>query len=250
MKINYRTDVKPVNTGYIRHLFISLSLILLYPLPPAGAQEIPLNKYGLPVVNTASLYRALVAADSNQALIDLKTYIPKIRTDVKYATTDNFTHQVLYPQADVYLRLPAAKALKAVQQELNGKGLGLKIFDGYRPYSITEKMWTIVPDDRYAADPHKGSGHNRGVAVDLTLIDLRTGKELPMPTGFDNFTEKAHHDYPLTDTTVMANRKLLRDIMEKHGFIPLPTEWWHYYLKDFERYALMDLSFQGLKKKR
>ncbi|WP_199236261.1 M15 family metallopeptidase [Chitinophaga sp. S165] len=213
----------------------------------AYAQKIPLNKYDLPVVNTVTLYKELVAADSNQAFVDVTAYIPNIRKDVRYATANNFTHQVLYPYAAVYLRLPAAKALKAVQTELNKKGLGLLIFDGYRPYSVTEKMWEIVPDDRYAADPHAGSGHNRGAAVDLTIIDLHTGKPLPMPTGYDDFTEKAHHDYAEPDSTVAANRALLRSIMEQHGFAPLYTEWWHYFLKDHKRYPLMNISFKDIK---
>ncbi len=239
MKINYRSPIKAA----ILLLYVMLTNII----PTAYAQKIPLNKYGLPVVNTVTLYKELVAADSNQVLVDITTYIPNIRKDVRYATTANFTHKILYPYAAVYLRLPAAKALKEVQLELNKKGLGLLIFDGYRPYSVTEMMWEIVPDDRYAADPHAGSGHNRGAAVDITIIDLHTGKPLPMPTGYDDFTEKAHHDYAAPDPAVTANRALLRDIMEQHGFAPLTTEWWHYYLKDHKRFPLMNIPFEELK---
>lgn len=239
MKINYRTSTKAA--------ILLLYVILTNILSTTYAQKIPLNKYGLPVVTTVTLYKELVAADSNQALVDITAYIPGIRKDVRYATTDNFTHKVLYPCPAVFLRLPAAKALKAVQTELNKKGLGLLIFDGYRPYSVTEMMWEIVPDDRYAADPKAGSGHNRGAAADLTIVDLRTGKPLPMPTGYDDFTEKAHHDYAVPDSTVAANRALLRSIMEQHGFAPLTTEWWHYYLKDHKRYPLMNIPFRDIK---
>ncbi|WP_157307557.1 M15 family metallopeptidase [Chitinophaga tropicalis] len=213
----------------------------------ASAQVIPLNKYGLPVVNSVSLYRQLAIADSNQLLVDVSGYIPGIRKEVRYATSNNFTHRQLYASNAVYLRLAAARALKAVQQELNKKGLGLLIFDGYRPYTVTEKMWEIVPDDRYAADPRNGSGHNRGVAVDLTIVDLHTGKPVRMPTDFDDFTEKAHHDYPLSDSTVTANRRLLRNVMEQQGFVPLATEWWHYVLKDAKKYPLTDIRFEELK---
>ena len=239
MKINYRiTSCSAIFLLYF---------ILTTNISPVSAQQIPLNKYGLPVVNTTTLYRQLIAADSNQVLVDISTYIPGILKDIRYATKTNFTHQQLYPHAAVYLRLPAAKALRAVQQELNKKGLGLLIYDAYRPYSITEKMWEIVPDDRYAADPHNGSGHNRGVAVDLTIIYLRTGKPVAMPTDFDDFTEKAHHAYVIADSIISDNRTLLRTTMEKHGFTALSTEWWHYYLKDYKQYPLMDIPFSNIK---
>lgn len=238
MKINYRSILKTV--------ILFLYVILTTNIYSAYAQKIPLNKYGLPVVNTVALYKELVSADSNQAFVNIMTYIPGIRKDIRYATTNNFTHKVLYPYAAVYLRLPAAKALKAVQLELNKKGLGLLVFDGYRPYSVTEMMWEIVPDDRYAADPHAGSGHNRGVAVDLTIADLRTGKPVPMPSGYDDFTEKAHHDYVEPNPGIAANRTLLRSTMERYGFVPLPTEWWHYYMKDHKLYPLMNIAFKDL----
>ncbi|MCF6403642.1 M15 family metallopeptidase [Chitinophaga filiformis] len=239
MKINYRTFRKTA--------VLLLYVILTNNIYSASAQKIPPNKYGLPVVNTVGLYKELVSADSNQAFVNIMTYIPGIRKDIRYATADNFTHKVLYPYPAVYLRLPAAKALKAVQQELNKKGLGLLVFDGYRPYSVTEMMWEIVPDDRYAADPHVGSGHNRGVAVDLTIVDLRTGKPVLMPTGYDDFTVKAHHDYAEPDSTIAANRALLRSTMERYGFVPLPTEWWHYYLKEHKQYPLMNIAFKDIK---
>lgn len=232
---------------HYRFTFPLLFCLLANIVHIASAQTIPPNKYGLPVVNAVSLYRQLVAADSNQLLVNVSRFIPGIRKDIRYATVNNFTHEQLYTTAAVYLRLPAAKALKAVQQELNKKGLGLLIFDGYRPYRVTEKMWTIVPDAQYAADPRSGSGHNRGVAVDLTIIDLNTGKAVNMPTDFDDFTEKAHHDHVLTDSTVAANRELLRDVMEKYGFTPLPTEWWHYVLKNANQYPLMDILFEDIK---
>jgi D-alanyl-D-alanine dipeptidase len=239
LKINYRTTLKVA----ILVLYVTLTNNIY----SAYAQKIPLNKYGLPVVNTLALYKEQVKTDSNQTLVDITAYIPGIRKDVRYATAENFTHKVLYPYAAVYLRLPAVKALKAVQVELNKKGLGLLIYDGYRPYSVTEMMWEIVPDNRYAADPRAGSGHNRGAAVDLTIVDLRTGKPVPMPTGYDDFTEKAHHDYAEPDSTLAANRALLRSIMEQHGFAPLTTEWWHYYLKDHKQFPLMNIPFKDLK---
>jgi D-alanyl-D-alanine dipeptidase len=191
-------------------------------------------------------YHFALGQRNQYELVDLQQYIPHIKLDIRYATANNFTHQVLYPRAAAYLKLPAAKALKEVQEELELRGLGLLVFDGYRPFSVTQKMWEIVPDERYAANPAKGSGHNRGVAVDLSLYNLKTGQPLKMPTDFDNFTEMAHQSYPVKDTLVANNRKLLRDVMEKHGFVNLTTEWWHFYLKDAQQYPLLNIPFENL----
>nr|WP_253906543.1 M15 family metallopeptidase [Chitinophaga sp. SYP-B3965] len=173
--------------------------------------------------------------------------IDDIKQDVRYATANNFTKEQLYPYPVVYLRRPAYRALQALQMVLEPMGVGLKIFDGYRPYRITEKMWKVMPDDRYAADPKKGSGHNRGIAVDLTLIYLNTGKEFPMGTDYDDLSEKAHHEYEQLTPEEKENRVFLRTLMEAHGFVALDTEWWHYYLKDPEKYPLMDIWFDELK---
>ena len=203
---------------------------------------------GLPIIQRKSEYIAEIQSDTNKRMVALTNYLQPLPVEWKYATKDNFTKSVLYKNPAAYLRVPAAKALSAIQQELKSQGLGLKLFDAYRPYSVTQKMWEIVPDERYAANPAKGSGHNRGVAVDLTLVDLATGKELEMPTVFDDFSVKAHHNYMQLEAVVIANRKLLRTIMEKHGFIALETEWWHYYLPEPTKYTLMDLDFHQLKR--
>lgn len=207
------------------------------------AQKIPVNKYGLAVLGTQQQYAQLVKADSNQQLVNLEKYIPGIKKDVRYATTNNFTKQQLYTNTAIYLRLPAAKALKAVQESLRKKGYGLLIYDAYRPYHVTEAMFKIVPNDLYAADPRKGSGHNRGVAIDLSMVNLKTNKPVAMPTDFDDFTMKAHENYSPPDPTVAANRKLLRDTMLQHGFKGSSTEWWHFYLPDYKKYPLMDIAF-------
>jgi len=223
---------------------IFLAATLLWAISgAASAQKIPLNKYGLAVLGTRQQYDQLIKADSNQRLVNLEQYIPGIRKDVRYATTNNFTKQRLYTKTDIYLRLPAAKALRAVQAALHKKGYGLLIYDAYRPYHVTETMFKIVPDDLYAADPRKGSGHNRGVAVDLSMISLKTNKPVAMPTDFDDFTIKAHENYNPSDPTVAANRKLLRDTMIQYGFKGSSTEWWHYYLPDYKKYPLMDIFF-------
>ncbi len=210
---------------------------------------LPKNKYGLEVIATKSQYMASIKGDSSKKIVKVESYIKPLFSDIVYATTNNFTHSILYKKPELYLRLQAVNALKQVYEELKLKGIGIKIFDAYRPYSVTEKMWEIVPDDRYAANPAKGSGHNRGTAIDLTLVDLKTMKELQMPTLFDDFTEKAHHNYMALDSIVLANRTLLRSTMEKYGFVVLATEWWHYYLPNATtKYELLDIDFNQMKK--
>lgn len=223
-------------------IFGILTLLCAF-LSQANAQKIPVNKYGLAVLSTRQQYDQLIKADSNQLLVNLEHYIPGIQKDVRYATTNNFTKQKLYTKTDIYMRLPAAKALKAVQEVLRKKGYGLLIYDAYRPYHVTEAMFKIVPNDLYAADPRKGSGHNRGVAVDLSMVNLKTNKPVAMPTDFDDFTSKAHQNYNPADPVVAANRKLLRDTMNRFGFKGSTTEWWHYYLPDYKKYPLMDIFF-------
>ena len=200
-------------------------------------------------VKNARIYRQQVNADSLQKMIEIKTFIPKVIYDLRYATTNNFTHTKLYESANsTFLRLPVALALQKVQKELNEKGYGLKIFDAYRPYTVTKKMWDLIHDDRYVADPSKGSGHNRGLAIDLTIIHLIDSSELDMGTGFDNFTDTAHHTFKNLDSTVLQNRTLLKRTMEKYGFKALETEWWHYSWPNDRNYEVLDIDFKKLAK--
>lgn len=210
---------------------------------------IPQNKYGLTVICTIDDYRKTVAADSNNRMVPVNNYVSPLLTDFTYATTANFTKTILYMHPQVLVRLPVARALQAAQQQLAQKGLSLLFYDAYRPYAVTEKMWEIVPDERYAANPAQGSGHNRGIAVDITLANLKTGKPLDMPTPFDDFTEKAHHNYTKLDSAIIANRLLLKTVMEQNGFTALATEWWHYYYtgRSNTAFAILDLSFDQLK---
>jgi D-alanyl-D-alanine dipeptidase len=230
-------------------LIVYLIITLSHTITAAGQQDtIPHNQYNIPVITTTRQYRNTVRNDTSKRMVAVKNYVKPLVTDWKYATTGNFTKIALYKKPAAYLRLDAAKALELVQEDLASKNLGLKFFDAYRPYSVTEKMWKVVPDDRYAANPARGSGHNRGAAMDVTLVDLATGEELPMPTAFDDFTEKAHHNYQDLDSNILRNRALLKTTMEKHGFLALDTEWWHYFLPNAKKYDLMDLSFRQMKR--
>jgi len=216
----------------------------------AAGQDTALNKYGLRVLNSIQQLQKTVEKKPGYQMIDLESAIPSLVLDLRYAGTNNFMKERLYPPiTTTWLRKTAVDSLARVQQQLLKMGLGLKIFDAYRPYSVTEKMWEPVQDDRYAADPKKGSGHNRGIAVDLTIINLKNGKELNMGTGFDNFTDSAHHAFTNLPEEVLQNRLVLKKIMEEHGFKALDTEWWHYFLPDAANYELMDISFKELEKK-
>lgn len=209
----------------------------------------PLLAQIIPVITEKKMYCKEIHKDSAFAMQELKAIIPDLLYDLRYATKSNFTHQQLYKQGDrTFLRKPAAMALRDVQNELRVLGLGLKIFDAYRPYSATKAMWELVHDERYVANPKNGSGHNRGLSVDLTIINLTTRKELEMGTGFDNFTDTAHHSFSNFPVSVLKNRVLLKGLMEKHGFKPLSTEWWHYTWPNDRMYSVLDIDFKKLSK--
>lgn len=178
-------------------------------------------------------------------LVDLQKTIPGVVLDIRYATTNNFTGQQLYPFSKCYLRRASAEKLRATQAELATMGYGLKIFDGYRPLSVQWKMWEVYPHAGYVADPRKGSRHNRGAAVDVTLIRLSDGTELPMPTPYDDFTEKAHRKFNDLPAEVIQNRELLEQVLTKNGFVGLHTEWWHFDDKDWRNYPILDVQIKG-----
>jgi D-alanyl-D-alanine dipeptidase len=152
----------------------------------------------------------------------------------------------MYKQARAFARLPVVLALKDVEDELKTQGLGLKIYDAYRPYAVTAHFYEVTPDTNFVADPHFGSKHNRGCAIDLSLINLKTGKELDMPTGFDSFSKQAAANYPDLPQTETANRELLKSVMQKHGFHVISTEWWHYDYNGWQNYELLDVPFEDL----
>lgn len=164
-----------------------------------------------------------------------------ILLDLRYATTNNFVGQQMYDCPRCFLRPAVAKALIEVHRELRKKGFGLKLYDCYRPQSVQWALWKKVPDPRYVADPRKGSMHNRGSAIDLTIVD-QTGKELDMGTPYDYFGVEAYIDYTKHPKEVLANRKMLQELMIAKGFRTTRTEWWHFsYTKAF--YALSDMRW-------
>jgi D-alanyl-D-alanine dipeptidase len=200
------------------------------------------------VIKRTKTLEQQVTADSNYKMVELQSLIPFIKYDIRYATTNNFTLQKLYSSGKTaFLRLPVANALLAIQNEMVKLNYSIKIFDAYRPYRVTKKMWELIKDERYVANPAKGSGHNRGLSVDLTIIDKRTGQELDMGTGYDNFTNTAHHGFTRLSDTVLKNRQLIKNTMEKWGFKALETEWWHYSWPNDRHYDVLDIKQAKLK---
>jgi D-alanyl-D-alanine dipeptidase len=230
-----------------RCIYVIASLFFFHVLP-ARAQETSVSKYGVPVINKFTEYQSSIRNDSAKKMVELLQLIPGIAYDLRYATSNNFMHRQMYtpPTRHTFLRLPAARALAAVQKELTSRGYGLKIFDAYRPYAVTVSFWELIGDERYVANPGKGSGHNRGLAVDVTIIELKTRRELEMGTGFDNFSDTAHHNFTGLSPAVLEHRKLLKETMEKYGFTRLETEWWHYFWPNDRSYEVLDISFNEL----
>ncbi|HEY9046672.1 MAG TPA: M15 family metallopeptidase [Ohtaekwangia sp.] len=202
-------------------------------------------KYGLKATNLKE-YKATVKQNPNKELIDLEKFIPGIVLDIRYATTNNFTGEKIYNMAKAYARKPVAEALQRAQAELQKKGLGIKIYDAYRPYKATVRFYEVYKDTTYVASPYRGSRHNRGCAIDMTLIDLKTGKELKMPTGYDSFQKEAWPSSPVSDPEVKKNRTLIIDVMKKQGFKVNSSEWWHYDFIGWKNYEVLDIDFEEL----
>lgn len=181
-------------------------------------------------------------------LVELVALDPTLRLDVRYATANNFVGRPVYRQARVFLQRPAAQAVVRAHRGLAARGFGLLLFDGYRPWSVTRLFWDVTPAHlrEFVADPRKGSRHNRGCAVDLTLFHLATGREAEMPTPYDDFTEKAAPDWPGATAAQAHHRALLRAAMEKEGFTVFPSEWWHFDYQDWRAYPILDVPFEGV----
>jgi len=212
----------------------------------AFAQTKPEARKKLFIINSYSQYLASVKANPDNQLVEIKKAIPGIKLDIRYATKNNFMKQVMYGQARAFARKPVVESLKKVQVELNKQGLGLKIFDGYRPYAITVAFYKKASDKNFVANPKQGSKHNRGCAVDLTIINLKTGKEIPMPTPYDSFSAAAAANYPNVSPKVKKNRDFFIAIMRKYKLNVLENEWWHYDFQGWQNYALMDIPFEWL----
>lgn len=203
------------------------------------------NKYGLTPTNYEG-YKTSLNTNPDKELVDLEKFIPNIVLDIRYATTNNFTKEKIYNLAKTYARKPVAEALKKAQTEFNKLGYAIKIFDAYRPYSATVKFYEVYRDTTYVASPYKGSRHNRGCAIDMTLVELKTGKDLSMPTEYDSFKKEAWPSTPVKDPVIKKNRDLIISVMQKHGFKVNGSEWWHFDFIGWQKFDVMDISFEEL----
>lgn len=212
-------NILQINISFLILPFVALE-VFFAPEPSADSTNIS---------STTQISKQSPSAESDTLQwTELISLDSTIRLDLRYATRNNFVGEQLYTCPRCFLRPAVAKALLKVHRELGKKGLGLKLYDCYRPHSIQWALWKKVPDPRYVADPRKGSMHNRGSAVDLTVVERATGTELDMGTAFDYFGVEAYIDYQKLPAEVLNNRKTLRDLMVANGFRTTRTEWWHF----------------------
>ncbi len=183
-------------------------------------------------------------------LVELTKLDSTIKLDIRYATKNNFLGKAVYKQPRAFLQRPAAEALVRINQSLRKQGYGLVVFDGYRPWAVTKVFWDVTPEDKkiFVADPSKGSRHNRGCAVDLSLFELKTGAEVKMTSDYDEMTERSHINYECATPEAKRLRALLRSTMVAEGFAVFEPEWWHYDYKDWKEYPIMNIKFSEIGK--
>ena len=180
---------------------------------------------------------------SDTTFVRLADFSDGFAFDLRYATENNFLKEQVYDCAECYTRVKTVKALLAANADFKKSGVKIKFFDCYRPNSVQYKMWEIVPNPQYVANPKKGSIHNKGGAVDITLVTLE-GQELEMGTDFDFFGKKAYHDNLDLPKEILENRTLLKKTMEKHGFWSTRTEWWHYNLSGASKDPIANFKWE------
>lgn len=190
-------------------------------------------------------YKSSYQNDPNRELVNLET-IPEILLDIKYATTDNFTGQKIYKVAKAFARKPVAEALHNAQMEFLKLDYSIQIYDAYRPYRATVTFYEIIKDTRYVASPKTGSRHNKGCAIDLTLVDKNTKQELKMPTKYDSFEKAAWAEAPVADPITKKNRDTLIQVLSQFGFRVNKTEWWHFDFLECNGFEVLDIPFERL----
>ncbi|MBM3177981.1 MAG: M15 family metallopeptidase [Bacteroidetes bacterium] len=233
----------------VKNFLILFSLLNSFRLSAqTEVSEIPISRYGLPVINDIRVYKTQVAKNPENRLLDVRGMIPDARFIITYATDQNFLKRKIYPSAELFLRKPAAEGLVKAAEILRKQGLGLVLYDGYRPYAVTVLFYEEVGDTTFVADPRKGSKHNRGMAIDLSMYNLKTGKLLEMPSGYDEASERAYHEYAGGSDLAKRNRQILRSAMEEAGFSIFKYEWWHYDFKGWGSCPTYDLWHDEIRK--
>ncbi|CAN5433789.1 hypothetical protein BH10BAC4_BH10BAC4_08950 [soil metagenome] len=217
-------------------------LIILFFLPLLAIAQ---NKYGLKPMNYKE-YKESIKAHPENELVDLEKFVPDMIMDIRYSTANNFTGKKIYNMAKAYARRPVAVALKKAQAEFKKHGVVVKMHDAYRPYAATVKFYEEYHDTTYVASPYKGSRHNRGCALDMTIVDIKTGMELKMPTEYDSFSKDAWPTTPVKNPLIKKNRDLIISVMERNGFKVNASEWWHFDFVGWGKYEVMDINFEEL----
>jgi len=229
---------------------------VIYARKPLGPEEGATQLKVTPLRPVPDLIKEALAAQPPQEtgdflptdLVELTKLDPTIKLDIRYATTNNLFGTVFYSQRRAFLQRAPAEALVRVNRKLKSSGYGLLVHDGYRPWYVTKVFWDATPDDKkiFVADPSKGSRHNRGAAVDLTLYDLKTGKPIEMVSTYDETTDRAYPNYPGGTSLQRWHRDLLRAAMEAEGFTVYEAEWWHFDYKDWQRYRIGNERFEKI----
>jgi zinc D-Ala-D-Ala dipeptidase len=230
-------------TGFFRSVALAGLAMLL---PGCGYTETPSAPTNEQAGGNDTPLQLERAARIDAGLLELVRLDSTIKLDIRYATPNNVTGRVLYSQPRAFLIEDAAKTLVKISAKAKRKGVGLMIFDAYRPWRVTKALWDATPPAQrsFVANPKEGSRHNRGSAVDLTLYDLKTGMALPMPSEFDDFSTQAHRDYVGGTAQQQANRALLFRLMDGAGFVGRTDEWWHFDWAGWKRYPIMDVPFE------
>jgi D-alanyl-D-alanine dipeptidase len=260
--IGSSTAIAHKESGAMRHLWWVMLLALAFdcgaaaPTKDRGAAA-PAAVFRIEPVRPVSelLPEALAAKPPEESgefrstdLVELVKLEPGIKLDIRYATARNFLGTPLYSQARAFMQRPAAEAVARAHRALAQEGFGLLVHDAYRPWYVTKIFWDATPPDKhdFVADPAKGSRHNRGCAVDLTLYDLKTGQAAEMPSLYDEMSERAYPSYAGGSERQRELRDLLRRYMEAEGFAVYEFEWWHFDFRDWQSYRIGNVRFEDL----
>ena len=249
------TEKRELSTSAFSRKQLTLDNVV-YQRQPLGPEEGATQLKVKPVRPVPVLLKEALATQPPQEtgdflptdLVELTKLDPTIKLDIRYATKNNLFDTVFYSQARAFLQRAPAEALVRVNRKLKESGYGLLVHDGYRPWYVTKVFWEATPDDKkiFVADPSKGSRHNRGAAVDLSLYDLKTGRPIEMVSTYDETTDRAHPDYPGGTSLQRWHRDLLRSAMEAEGFTVYEAEWWHFDYKDWQRYRIGNERFESI----
>ncbi|MGZ5434929.1 MAG: M15 family metallopeptidase [Pyrinomonadaceae bacterium] len=243
-------------TGRATQVALDAVILKRRPIEPESGNQLRVK----PVRPIAELMKEALAAQPPQEngdflqadLVELRKLDSTIRLEVRYATTNNFLGAKFYTQARAFMQRPAAEALVRAHRNLRRQGYGLLIHDAYRPWYVTKVFWDAFPEDKklFVANPSRGSRHNRGCAVDLTLYHLRTGRPVEMVATYDETTDRAHSDYPGGTSLQRWHRELLRKAMEAEGFAIYAAEWWHFDYKDWQKYRIGNVRYEAIGRSR